>query len=169
MDSKKECDSCGDCIKPQYLGTRKINITNVQNLFVEELGIKEMEKGVLEKKNLILKKFQLHDARDLLSGYKVTENKDYVEEEVTQEEREKYEKAIEDYTDAPETDENGNDIQYIEDIDGLIEMIAHEQKDDKCIDDKCIDDKCIVEEFPGLLKFDKDYRTKKNKKNNKEE
>lgn len=164
MDATKECDNCGDCIKPEYLGARKISISNIENAFVEEVGINEMKKGILKKKNLLLKKFILHDVCDLRPDYIITQTKDQKDQEenadeITKEEKEKYDKAIEDFRNDVELDENGLDIQYIEDIDGLSELISDENSTDKG----------IVEEFPGLLKFDKDYRSKKNEKKEKNE
>lgn len=151
LDSKKKCDSCGDCLKPEFLGTRKITISNIEDAFVNEANINEM------KKNVLINRFVLHDVNDLRGDYNATQKEDLVEEEISQEEEDKLNKAIEEFKEDVEVDENGVVIEHIEDIEGLSDLIGDEE----------INSKYMVEEFPGLLKFDKNYRNNKKEKEEK--
>jgi hypothetical protein len=157
MDLKKECDNCGDCIKPQYLGARKITISNIEDSFDDKVKINELKKIVLQKENILKERFILHDVRDLRGDHIITPNKDYVEEEITKEEEDKLNKALEDFNLDEEVDDNGVQVEHIEDIEGLNDLLNDEENKDKY----------LIEEFPGLLKFDKDYRNKKNDKTDK--
>ena len=153
LDPKKKCDSCGDCLKPEFLGTRKITISNIEDAFVNEANINEM------KKNVLVNRFVLHDVNDLRGDYNATQKEDAVEEEISKEEEDKLNKAIEEFKDDVEADENGVEVEHIEDIEGLSDLINDEENKSKY----------MVEEFPGLLKFDKDYRKNKKDKEDKEE
>lgn len=138
IDPNKECDNCGDCVKPHYLGARKITIENIEDAFVSEANINNItEEDIFEH-------FILHDVKD---------EESLIDKEFSQEELDILEKAIEDYKSDVEADENGIEIEHIEDIDGLSDLISDEENHGKS----------IVEEFPGLLKFDKNYRINKNK------
>jgi hypothetical protein len=157
LDPKKECDNCGDCIKVDRLGDRKITIDNIEDAFYHNANLDD-----ITNKDDIFDHFMLYDVNDENHLNDLNDNDALIERLYSPDKMDEIEKAIEDfradledYKADVETDENGVEIEHIEDIDGLSDLINDEENHDKY----------FIEEFPGLLKFDKDYKSHKKNRN----
>ncbi|NFM79958.1 hypothetical protein FDC04_14285 [Clostridium botulinum] len=129
LDQNKKCDNCGECLEKEGIDTQAIKIDEIKE-----------DKNFVDKEEL--KKVLKEDEKELES---LKEFEEDLENEILQETE-----LIKDY------DENfkeqglyaienveGVQIEYIEDIDGLSELMEDESKLKKV----------AYEEFPGLIKI----------------
>ncbi|EQB3101983.1 hypothetical protein HYH70_02380 [Clostridium botulinum] len=129
LDQNKKCDNCGECLQREGIDTQAIKIDEIKE-----------DKNFVDKEDL--KKVLKEDEKELES---LKEFEEDLENEILQETE-----LIKDY------DENfkeqglyaienveGVQIEYIEDVDGLSELMEDESRLKKV----------AYEEFPGLIKI----------------
>ncbi|AUM87816.1 hypothetical protein RSJ21_09770 [Clostridium botulinum] len=129
LDQNKKCDNCGECLQREGIDTQAIKIDEIKE-----------DKNFVDKEDL--KKVLKEDEKELES---LKEFEEGLENEILQETE-----LIKDY------DENfkeqglyaienveGVQIEYIEDVDGLSELMEDESRLKKV----------AYEEFPGLIKI----------------
>ncbi|APQ98046.1 hypothetical protein [Clostridium botulinum] len=132
LDQNKKCDNCGECLQREGIDTQAIKIDEIKE-----------DKNFLDKEDL--KKVLKEDEKELES---LKEFEEDLENEILQETQ-----LLKDY------DENfkeqglyaienveGVQIEYIEDVDGLSELMEDESRLKKV----------AYEEFPGLIKIRED-------------
>ncbi|ACA45012.1 hypothetical protein FDC22_17795 [Clostridium botulinum] len=129
LDQNKKCDNCGECLQREGIDTQAIKIYEIKE-----------DKNFVDKEDL--KKVLKEDEKELES---LKEFEEDLENEILQETQ-----LLKDY------DENfkeqglyaienveGVQIEYIEDVDGLSELMEDESRLKKV----------AYEEFPGLIKI----------------
>ncbi|KRU24496.1 hypothetical protein VT91_32600 [Clostridium sporogenes] len=129
LDQNKKCDNCGECLQREGIDTQAIKIDEIKE-----------DKNFVDKEDL--KKVLKEDEKELES---LKEFEEDLENEILQETQ-----LLKDY------DENfkeqglyaienveGVQIEYIEDVDGLSELMEDESRLRKV----------AYEEFPGLIKI----------------
>ncbi|HCL4479222.1 TPA: hypothetical protein N2D99_001269 [Clostridium botulinum] len=129
LDQNKKCDNCGECLQREGIDTQAIKIDEIKE-----------DKNFVDKEDL--KKVLKEDEKELES---LKEFEEDLENEILQETQ-----LLKDY------DENfkeqglyaienveGVQIEYIEDVDGLSELMEDESRLKKV----------AYEEFPGLIKI----------------
>lgn len=129
LDQNKKCDNCGECLQKEGIDTQAIKIDEIKE-----------DKNFVDKEDL--KKVLKEDEKELES---LKEFEEDLENEILQETE-----LLKDY------DENfkeqglyaienveGVQIEYIEDVDGLSELMEDESRLKKV----------AYEEFPGLIKI----------------
>ncbi|ACO84947.1 hypothetical protein [Clostridium botulinum] len=129
LDQNKKCDNCGECLQREGIDTQAIKIDEIKE-----------DKNFVDKEDL--KKVLKEDEKELES---LKEFEEDLENEILQETE-----LLKDY------DENfkeqglyaienveGVQIEYIEDVDGLSELMEDESRLKKV----------AYEEFPGLIKI----------------
>ncbi|KEI81019.1 hypothetical protein EXM35_16855 [Clostridium botulinum] len=129
LDQSKKCDNCGECLQREGIDTQAIKIDEIKE-----------DKNFVDKEDL--KKVLKEDEKELES---LKEFEEDLENEILQETE-----LLKDY------DENfkeqglyaienveGVQIEYIEDVDGLSELMEDESRLKKV----------AYEEFPGLIKI----------------
>ncbi|RHW65527.1 hypothetical protein DZC34_08815 [Clostridium botulinum] len=129
LDQNKKCDNCGECLQREGIDTQAIKIDEIKE-----------DKNFVDKEDL--KKVLKEDEKELES---LKEFEEDLENEILQETE-----LLKDY------DENfkeqglyaienveGVEIEYIEDVDGLSELMEDESRLKKV----------AYEEFPGLIKI----------------
>ncbi|APQ73815.1 hypothetical protein EXM98_01430 [Clostridium botulinum] len=132
LDQNKKCDNCGECLQREGIDTQAIKIDEIKE-----------DKNFVDKEDL--KKVLKEDEKELES---LKEFEEDLENEILQETQ-----LLKDY------DENfkeqglyaienveGVQIEYIEDVDGLSELMEDESRLKKV----------AYEEFPGLIKIRED-------------
>ncbi|KEI97907.1 hypothetical protein G4W71_03305 [Clostridium botulinum] len=132
LDQNKKCDNCGECLQRAGIDTQAIKIDEIKE-----------DKNFVDKEDL--KKVLKEDEKELES---LKEFEEDLENEILQETQ-----LLKDY------DENfkeqglyaienveGVQIEYIEDVDGLSELMEDESRLKKV----------AYEEFPGLIKIRED-------------
>ncbi|MBO0523885.1 hypothetical protein EXQ31_11620 [Clostridium botulinum] len=129
LNTNKKCDNCGECLQREGIDTQAIKIDEIKE-----------DKNFVDKE--ALKKVLKEDEEELESSKKFEQD---LENEILQDEE-----LLKDY------DENfkeqglyaienvdGVQIEYIEDVDGLSELMEDESRLKKV----------AYEEFPGLIKI----------------
>ncbi|NEZ46167.1 hypothetical protein FDF74_02945 [Clostridium niameyense] len=123
LDRNKKCNNCGKCLEKEGYDTKAIKINEIiqKEQFVEEKELKKvLEEDEKEYKSL--DSYENNDTSTILEDYddNFSDDKSY----------------------AIENNENIK-IEYIDDVDGLSEIIQDEERLSNIAD----------EEFPGLIKL----------------
>ncbi|PIH05704.1 hypothetical protein [Clostridium combesii] len=129
LDQNKKCDNCGECLQREGIDTQAIKIDEIKEdkNFVDKEDLKKVLKED-EKELESLKEFEEDLENQILQETELL--KDYDENF-----KEKGLYAIENV--------EGVQIEYIEDVDGLSELMEDESRLKKV----------AYEEFPGLIKI----------------
>nr|WP_025776330.1 hypothetical protein [Clostridium botulinum] len=129
LDQNKKCDNCGECLQREGIDTQAIKIDEIKEdkNFVDKEDLKKVLKED-EKELEYLKEFEEDLENEILQETQLL--KDYDENF-----KEQGLYAIENV--------EGVQIEYIEDVDGLSELMEDESRLKKV----------AYEEFPGLIKI----------------
>ncbi|HDK7136936.1 TPA: hypothetical protein PTV74_000869 [Clostridium botulinum] len=129
LDQNKKCDNCGECLQREGIDTQAIKIDEIKEdkNFVDKEDLKKVLKED-EKELESLKEFEEDLENEILKETELL--KDYDENF-----KEQGLYAIENV--------EGVQIEYIEDVDGLSELMEDESRLKKV----------AYEEFPGLIKI----------------
>ncbi|APH19708.1 hypothetical protein [Clostridium botulinum] len=132
LDQNKKCDNCGECLQREGIDTQAIKIDEIKEdkNFVDKEDLKKVLKED-EKELESLKEFEEDLENEILHETQLL--KDYDENF-----KEQGLYAIENV--------EGVQIEYIEDVDGLSELMEDESRLKKV----------AYEEFPGLIKIRED-------------
>lgn len=122
INRKKKCDSCGMCLELEGYDTKAIGITEFHKTDIEVRGNDESESGYKDEPSNGLKKSS-------------------IETELVEDDREP-EFTLDDY-DPNESFELDKDTLYLDDVEGLSEIMC----------DPEMQSKILNESYPGLLKF----------------
>lgn len=128
-NKEKKCDNCAMCLELQGYDTKAIGISNTENMDTVDKS----------EKNLMLNEL-LKENQEKIEP----EVDDFVEETIKDVKETETTFSLEDYNEN-ETDELDENVVYLDDVEGLAEIM----------NDPEMKDKIMNENYPGLL----DYRS----------